>query len=209
MTLAEIADEVRRARFTAAGTGEPESWVRHAYGRVWSAEEWTFKRVGPTAFPVSAGATDLPDDADRVLVLTDPEQEEPLTYVEPGDFDRYLSPGLPAGGPSWFTIYNRQIVVAPVPDGGYTFDLSYQRRLSHFNVSAEPVAGHMVAGDDSPLWPDDHHDILITGGLVRGLQLKNDPTWPPLADEFRQQLQDMRDSYLDKPGPVQYGRDAL
>jgi hypothetical protein len=66
------------------------------------------------------------------------------------------------------------------------------------------VGGYFTAGTDYPLW-DDHHSILIPRAQVLGLKSLNDPTWPPLQDEYDQQIELMKLDYLPN-FPSTWGR---
>jgi hypothetical protein len=73
--------------------------------------------------------------------------------------------------------------------------VSYRRRLAHKNAAGTVVGGYFTDGSDYPLW-DDHHSILIPRAQSIGLKSLNDPTWPPLQDEYDRQIELMMLDYL-------------
>ena len=183
-------------------------WLATAYQDVWSAADWTFKRVSRVSFPLTAGISTptMPSDFGDAIELYD-DMGEVLVRLSQERFEEEFADILvqsQTGTPEVYTVVNRQIEVAPIP-GAVTFRLSYFRRLSHKEENGTTVTGGFMDEDtDYPLW-DDHHSVLIPRATAIGLQEINDPTWDQAQEEYERQLARMRDDYVQQNPAVQWG----
>jgi hypothetical protein len=203
-----LQDAVLGRRVPAASQrNNAKRWLATAYQDVWSAAEWTFKRVSRADLATIAGDSTpvMPVDFQDVLDLYD-SFGEPLLRLSQERFEYEFGDILAQsqiGLPDAYTVVNRRIEIAPVP-GGETFKLSYLRRLSSRTASLVVQAGFMVDDDDYPLW-DDHHSVLIPRALAIGLLEINDPTWQEAQEEYERQLARMRDDYVQINPARQWG----
>lgn len=203
LTYAQLVAAVLQNRFPASLTGTAQQWLAVAYQEVWDAANWTFKHVSRASFYTSADgtssgtATETPlmptafADATRLL----DDLGCPLGRYSQGEFEDAFTSDTSTGRPWAYAVIDRQVHLGPTPDKAYLFKLSYRRRLAHKDASGNVVAGFLAADTDVPVW-DDHHRVLVPRAQMIGLKEKNDPTWPPLDDEWQRGLLGMRRDYL-------------
>jgi hypothetical protein len=212
MTYAGIYNAVLGRRFPASTqTTNAKRWVDTAYQDVWSADDWTFKRMPYQALAVVAGNNQptMPADFGREIDLYDNFGTQ-LVQMDQSRFERmYLGTLVPGGQgqfgtPSAYMVANRQIYLSQPPVASTNYYLSYQRRMAHKNSGGTVVSGPMSADTDVPLW-DDHHAILITRATVIGLIEINDPSWKQQQDEYERQLDRMKKDYVERQPAVQWG----
>lgn len=205
-------------RFPAASqTTNALRWLATAYADVWSAAEWTFKRVSLSNLSVTAGNEKpaMPADFSETVGLFDQYGDE-LTRLSQEQFEHEFAADLALGttGAPWaYMCVDGKLTLGPKPNATTTFKHSYMRRLSHLQSDQVTVAaGFMDAGTDYPLWPD-HHSILIPRAVAIGLQEINDPTWEGPQQEYERQLARMEVQHTQKrvgtghmAGAAQWGR---
>lgn len=191
-----LQDAVLGRRFPAASQrNNSKRWLASAYQDVWSATDWTFKRVSLSTLTLSAGdpTPTMPADYADTINIYD-EQGNELKRLSEEEFERYSVDPTFVGTPYLYAVVNRQLIFAPSP-GGNTFKHSYFRRLSHKESDGTTVTGGFMDEDsDYPLW-DDHHAVLIPRATAIGLIEVNDPTWEQAQGEYERQLDRMKDDY--------------
>jgi hypothetical protein len=204
-----LQDAVLGRRFPAASQRtNAKRWLATAYQDVWSAEDWTFKRVSRASLTMTAGDTTptMPADFGSAIELFD-DSGNKLEYLSQERFERYFAADLivsTAGTPYAYTVVNRQIEVSSAP-GTATYKLSYYRRLSHKESDGTTVtAGFMDEDSDYPLW-DDNHAVLIPRATAIGLIEVNDPTWQQAQEEYERQLGRMMSDYEQPQPSYQWG----
>jgi hypothetical protein len=208
LTYQALQNAVLGRRFPAATqTDNAKRWLSTAYTDVWTAVDWTFKRVSRQALTMTnADSTPtMPADFGQVLDLYD-DSGVPLVHLGQDEFEGTYGDVLinsQTGLPEAYMVVNRQIHVAPLPTGT-TFYLSYVRRLSHRQANGDVAAGFMIEPDDYPLW-DDHHALLIPRAVSIGLQEINDPTWSGPQEEYERQLARMERDYVVEYPARQWG----
>jgi len=204
-----LQDAVLGRRFPAASQRpNAKRWLATAYQDVWSAEDWTFKRVSRASLTVTANdlTPGMPTDFGQMIALYDGFGDK-LEYLSQERFERYFAPELilaTSGNPSFYTVVDRQIYLSSSP-GNTTFHISYVRRLSHKQSDQLTVApGFMDDDIDYPLW-DDNHSVLIPRATAIGLIELNDPTWSEAQAEYERQLDRMRFDYEERRPAIQWG----
>jgi hypothetical protein len=208
LTYVQLQDAVLGRRFPAASQrSNAKRWLATAYADVWSAAEWTFKRVSRAPLTMVDGDSTpvMPADFGEALDLFD-ETGYPLLRLSQEDFERAYGDVLmqsQTGTVEAYTVVNRQIEVAPAPTGG-SFFLSYTRRLAHRNADGTIAAGFMDADTDYPFW-DDHHSLLIPRAYAIGLMELNDPTWSGPQEDYERQLARMERDYEHQRPQRQWG----
>lgn len=215
MTYGELQDEVIDLRLKESQRSSVMQWINLRYQFVWGYADWPWKRVGPADLTLTAGdSTPTPPvDFNRPLRLYDHQGSE-LAWLSPDEFDKeYLYSELSGtrGRPQAFKWVHNQVFVAPVPDAAYTYELVYERKLSHL-VSGAITLGPMDSALDEPIWDSAYHYVLVYGALADGLRLENDPTYPQIEEQFAVGLQSMLDHYLPTQSPagnMQFGADTL
>jgi len=199
-----IYQAVLGSRFPAASQEtNSKRWVDTAYQDVWSAADWTFRRVPRFAFAVTSDTPAMPTDFADAISLFDPDGAE-LERLSEEEFERYATPA-DVGTPYAYSVVNRQIYLSASTSG--TYALSYRRRLAHKDFFNAVVGGPMALDTDAPLW-DDHHSILIPRATAIGLQEINDPTWEQPQAEYERQLSRMKQDYEQVRPAKQWGKDC-
>jgi hypothetical protein len=214
--FSEIYDDVITARFKATQTTQIKRWINLREAQIWAAAEWPWKIVGPTALVVTAADNTpaLPADIDRPTAVYD-DNGYRLSYLIQTEFDDAFLPSQIAstsGRPSAFKWNNGVLTLGVVPSPGYSFTLTYLRKLCHYASGAVITSGPMTADTDYPIFDTEWHEILVIGAIATGLKLENDPTWQSLEQEFALMLSNMADHYLPAvavAGNMQYGADRL
>lgn len=208
LTYLQLQDAVLGRRFPAASQRDnAKRWLSTAYTDVWTAADWTFKRVSRQAFAMTSGDSTpvMPDDFGQVLELYDDSGVAMMKLAQDEFEYRYsdILLNFQQGLPEAFTVVNRQIHVAPLPSTT-TFHLSYKRRIAHRESDDSVSAGFMDEDTDYPLW-DDHHSILVPRAVAIGLQEINDPTWEASQEEYERQLARMQEDYIVERPTRQWG----
>lgn len=202
-------------------TGNPltklQQLVQAAEGVVWGAGDWIFKKVGPVVvtFGLNGQITMPADFGSSLLVLDD--QENPLVALEPDQFDRLYQSAIQqqqrAQRPEAYKIVNRVLQVAPLPAaaiGGY---MSYKRRQCHYLSDGVTIAaGEMGIDTDLPLWPSNHHMVLVWNALVMAGVADADVASILWDQSYESALQAMVDELTGTDTgttTLSYGRDTL
>jgi hypothetical protein len=213
-TYVDLQDAVLDKRFPSSRRASVTQWLAVAYQDVWDAGNWSFKQVSREAWYTTADGTSsglasatptMPATLGRVTRIFDDLGDELDEYDEDSFEGRFSALDVQGttGRPYAFTVIDRQIHLAPKPDAAYLFNVSYRRRMAHRNVGGVAVAGFMTQSDDSPLWSD-HQWILVPRAQAIGLKMLNDPTWPPLQDEYDRLLTSMKRDYEQRAFPRQW-----
>jgi hypothetical protein len=193
VTFAQIYTELTDLRWNTQATklAQVKRWVNQAEIAVWNAAPWIFKRVPPVSAAVTAGINSLtmPADFGKVHRLYD-YLGDPVTYYAPDEFYLRNEDDQVAdrrGEPTEYTVVNRTIYLAPIPQTSRSFKLTYRRRYAHYNNVASVIAGVMSVDTDTPLWDSEFHYILVPWAMILGQKLEQDPT----GDALRQERDEM------------------
>lgn len=215
MTFRELQDEVLTLRFKEGRRPSSKLWINTRYGDIWSAADWPFKHVSPSNVAVTTGNANpvLPAGFRRAHRIYD-QYGNPLSEMLPQDFDdayRYYAVNNVTGQPTDFKVVNGVLTLGPTPNVTATFTVAYERGPVHYNGSSVETALPMTADSDTPIWDSSYHYILVFGAMSMGLRLENDPSWPAVEDEFRNELSGMMNELLppDRGETTQFGRDLL
>ena len=215
MTYQELQDAVIFNRFKEPmRTPHVKRWITSEYAYIWGVADWIFKRV--SAFETGAELTITAGDntptmpaafAEAIGLLN--HNGDPLTQLDPRTFEAsYRDPGASRGEPEAFTVVNRIIYLGPTPSTARTFYLPHKRTLCHKADGTTVTAGKMDSNADTPLWGEEHHEVLIAGARARGKKREQDPTWQADEDERDALLSVMMgDPIANNVGS--YGRDSL
>lgn len=212
MSFDEIVNEIIQIRFKSGQRASARRWVNLRYQSIWAYADWPWKRQGPVGLIVVQGNANpqLPPGFQRPVLVFDEAGNE-LEWMEPDEFDRihrYGQVNQSKGRPASFKWVDNTIALGPTPDSNYNFGLVYDRKPTYMANGATPTSGPMVNGTDVPIWDEQYHYILVTGGIATGLRLENDPTYPQMEDDFSGQLNSMQDYYLPTAagaGHLQFG----
>lgn len=201
-------------------------WINSRYARLWTAFEWSFKIVEPTAMATVAGNRylTLPSDFGAMRNLFDESGTNEIQFLESAVFNRRYVGGRilgQTGKPEAFTVVDGKVILGPIPNAVYTFFGEYKRKLVCDDGSGGPglrgvaVVGMMrrtVPTTDKP-WgiPQEHYETLVIGARALGLKLVNDTAWFALEQQHDDLVQGMlADNLLhdDESGANrQYARD--
>jgi len=208
LTYLQLQDAVLGRRFPAASQRDnAKRWIATAYQDVWSAADWTFKRVSRATLAMTSGDSTptMPTDFGDAIELYD-DAAVPMMRLAQDEFEyRYgdIILASQTGLPEAYTVVDRQIHVAPLPTTT-TFRLSYMRRLAHREIDDSVAAGFFDEDSDYPLW-DDHHSVLIPRATAMGLKEINAPTGDQAQEEFERQLSRMKEDYTTLRPQRQWG----
>jgi hypothetical protein len=209
LTYLNLQDAILGRRFPAASQrANSKRWLATAYQDVWSAADWTFKRVSRATFAVVSGNNQptMPATFGDAIELFD-NQGARLLRLSEEDFERAYADSIvtvTTGVPVAYMVVNRQIHLAPIPSVTANFALSYTRRVSCRDTALAVKAGVMSVDTDYPLW-DDHHSVLIPRAVAIGLIELNDSTSDAAQAEYERQLARMRDDYEHTLPQTQWG----
>jgi hypothetical protein len=218
MTFKNMQDEIIDLRFNETNRTRVKRWLNATEAKVWSAFEWPFKFVEAASLPIGSGdytpdMTMLPGFFRVARGGFQDDLGNVLRYMAPDDFDENYrgTMNVESGRPRDFTVRNAQIYLGPTPDADYTYTISYERDLVHFNTNGDLIGGEMTADSDYPVWGSSFHYLLVPGAMELGLVMVNDPTAMAVGAEFGAELLRMADHYLppDIPETQQYGADRL
>ena len=182
MTRAQLRAELQATGFgvSTADVTSQNYWLDAAYTWVWNAADWSFLNVDQASLAVTVGddTPTMPGDLGVVRWILDDAGSE-LEELEPRNFDDLYRPGVidaVRATPSSFKVVNRIVTLGPVPDATKTFTWSYERRVSHYQSDGVTVAsGTMGADADIPLWPADHHQVLVWAAATVGHGARSSP----------------------------------
>lgn len=213
MTLDEIVKEVVQIRFKASQRESAKRWVNVRYQAIWGYADWPWKRQGPIDMPLVVGNANpvLPVGFLRPIIVFDDTGGE-VEWMEPDEFDRihrYQQVNNTRARPDCFKWVDNVITLGPAPDSAYTFGLSYERKMTYLQGGTTPATGQLTGDNDTPIWDQSYHYILVHGAIATGLRLENDPTYPAMEEEYEAMLASMQDHYLPTASPsghLQYGR---
>jgi hypothetical protein len=205
VTRAELRASVTRQAFDGNDAAEINRWLNQADAALWISEEWKW-RYGTTHVTVtadSAAVTVVPDDFDIPLGMWRNTGER-LTYLPPEDFfDVFWEANTTETGTPWaYTITNEALEVGPAAaETSVNYLLYYQSAYGHMDDGTDFSVGPMDADDDTPVFPEELHYILVYWARMIGKALRADPT-AKLEEALRDEaLEAMRKNWLvDKRG---------
>lgn len=184
---------------------------------VWGAGDWLFKKVAPAAVTFGTnGKITMPADFGSSLLILD-DQENPLTPLEADEFDRLyqsaIQSNLTGQRPEAYKIVNRILEVGPHPVAAIGGLMSYKRRQCHFaSDGVTVVAGEMTNDTDLPLYPSNHHMVLVWATLVMAGVANADVAsilWDQSYDSALQAMVDELTGTDTGTTTLSYGRDSL
>lgn len=162
MNLAAMRNEVLNTGFDSTVYGARiTQWLNDAQGSV--ARQVDFYGDEATqVIPTVAGTVSYawPADMGRVRTLFNPAVNSELRRVSLRDIDR--SP-VATGQPQYFAVDGATTHLYPTPDGVYSLSLRYWRL---------PPA--LVNDTDTPIFPPDYHDMLISYALWKCYERDDD-----------------------------------
>jgi len=202
MTYQEVYTECIDLRFNnlTLKVAQVKKWVNWAEIWVWNAAPWVFKRVPPASLTITAldNTPTMPPDFGKARRLYDYLGDR-LEYHDPDEFDDLFEGDIIAnrtGEPTDYTVRNRQIELAPIPQTNRTYKLPYRRRYSHLNNVDTVVAGVMSATTDKPIWDVEHHYLLVPTALILGMKLEVDQTAESLRNQRDEMLAAMKEELV-------------
>lgn len=211
LTFLDMQTELVDLRFGAGRRENIKKWINSRYRLVFGMRDWPFRHVYRESVTIdgtgAVSATVSP--LRRAFALELASDGSALNFVQPSVMrEEFLANNTNSGVPVDYMQIDNVLQVRPVPSGSVAASLSYQRAVCCFKQDGTIRAGGMVADDDYPLWPQEHHYLLVTGGMAVGLKNVNDPTWEALDQEYGMALDLMLDDLFpaDTYGNLQYGR---
>ena len=187
MTFLEIVNEVLFDRFSESRRESIKRYVNARYGRVWSAESWTFKRIAVTVAQAandnSIALADIGIQRVEGIWRTQGNYNYNVDPLRPEDYFKWTS--AVSGTPYDFTIHGDTIYLDKSPSSTESLIVLGEKKF---------VA--MTTDGESPLIPSEFHMMLVHGAASEALRMENDPTWQGFEQDYQAYLADMKSSYL-------------
>lgn len=210
MTRSEMRTAIQATGFGSASTDTTqqnnwlamaEAWVWNAAGRV--GRRWSFARVTDQSLTVAASDSSptMPTAFSRALAIYD-HNGAPLTEMSPIRFDELFRESIADSQtedpPYAFMQVDRQVYLGPTPGASRTFKLDYERYLCHRADGSTITAGAMNSDNDTPVFPAEHHMIVVYHAAMVGHALSSNPmavTMQTLRDDaLSPMLEDLAES---------------
>lgn len=187
MTYKEIVDEVLFDRFAETRRASINRYVNARYGRVWAAENWSFKRIVVTS-SVLAGVSNVTLSTLGLQRIESIFRFSGNVYYgldadRPEDFFNWAT--SVGGTPLGFTVYGDTVHLERSPSSTESLRILGEKKF---------VA--LSADGDVPLLPEEFHMMLVHGAASEALRMENDPTWQGFEQDYQAYLNDMKASYL-------------
>ena len=187
MDFLELQDSVLEERFGEHRRADVKRWINYRYGRLWSTEDWAFKRaIGSVTLPNGQNTVAL-TGFQRILGLWDASvvpYTSVMDAIRPEDF--YARAGEFRTIPLGFTLIGNTLHFDRQASGNRTF-----------TIVGELAFEELVADGDVPLIPVEFHQTIVSGASAQGLREENDPTWKDLEADFQAGVDDMKKGYLN------------
>jgi hypothetical protein len=160
------------------------SFLNDTYYEFCSLEVWPFLETTNASVLTVVGnpiLTNMPADWRAVLNILNtttgnflsPERRETIEKR----FSIYM---LTRGEPVWYYRLGNTIKLYNVPDAVYTLSVDYVKRPAALTT---PTTG---GSDSSPIFPVDHHRLLVLGALAKANAMEDDPTTAQYFDGLYQ-----------------------
>lgn len=186
MTFLELQDDVLTDRFDSSKRASVKTWINYRYGRLWGAEDWTFK-YAVVPYSVSLNQSTVPlSTIQRPLAVWDTTispSYQGMTADRPESF--YNGASRAASIPSRFTVVGTNLILDRPAS-----------RATTLQILGELAFVPLSADADVPLIPTEFHRMLASGAVAEGLRNRNDPFWQDKENEFQAAYQDMKRNYL-------------
>lgn len=196
-------------------TTQQNLWLDAAYTWVWNAFDWTFKQVSMESLTVTASDSTptMPGGIGEIQELID-NQGMTLERLDEDTFNSIYQYGVvnsQTGRPIHYKFVNRVLTLGPTPSAAATFYISYERRLSHFQSDGTTVvAGSFDADTDIPIFPAEHHMILVYHACMVGHGILSNPAAVNFKSLRDDALTAMIEDLADSVGRgSQYGRELV
>lgn len=211
LPFVDMQNELVSLRFGEAKRSSCKLWINHRYRQLFGMRDWPFRYVEREAVTINSSGTlaSFSSPLRRAFALELASDGSSLAFVQPDTMRLdYPVNQTSAATPQEYTVRGGIVYVKPAPSGDTSAYLSYQRSVCCYKADGTIRTGAMTADDDYPLWPEEHHYLLVLGGMATGLKNVNDPTWEALEQEYAIGVDSMIDDLFppDTYGNIQYGR---
>ena len=149
LTFQEIVNRVLSHAFNEGDRENAKQWVCDYYRRTWDLIDWPFKIPDLAELLVVGGRPDAGDAGRPVAGDRDPRrQQRPVWARSPRRRSTTTATATrtTTGRPSSYWMNGRQAVLGPVPASDYTFQIRYERGVTHRDAAGNYVAGPPVGG---------------------------------------------------------------
>lgn len=186
MTFLELQNEVLSDRFAETKRPNAKRWINYRYGRLWAAEDWTFK-YAVVSYNLALNASTIPlGTIQRPISVWDSTTSpgyDMSEAIRPEVFydTATRTPGVPVG----FTVIGSNIMLSNPASSARTYQVLGQ--LGFVELSAD---------GDVPLIPSEFHLLLAQGAAAEGLKDENDPSWQGKENDFKDGYEDLKKGYL-------------
>lgn len=200
---------------TVAGKDTLNRLLDTAYGWVWSQASWRFKKVSGTTMSLAASdaATALPTAIAKVTELID-DVGDPVQEYDSDEFEDYFRVDIlnsVRGRPDAFTIVDDGVGVLSarwnkINDAARNYTVSGERGVHHRADGSTLTVGLWNSDLDTPVWPAEHHMLLVYQAALEGLILANDPSYAAIAALRDEALGAMEEDLAELTPPLHFPR---
>jgi hypothetical protein len=186
MDFLALQNDVLSDRFSESKRANAKNWINYRYGRLWAAEDWTFK-YALVSYNVALGASTIPlGTIQRPIALWDTTTSPSYTPIESSRPEIFYNDASTASSvPVGFTVVGSNIILNQPVSGARTYQV-----LGELGFVA------LAADGDTPLIPSEFHLILSHGATAEGLKDENDPSWQGKEADYDSAYQDLKKGYL-------------
>lgn len=209
MNYKELQDAAILGRFKEADRPTIATWLNTRAQRIWNSIRWSFAASDIIAITLASGNNTVAFPALlRTVEHVYDDLGDELEKIPYAELKSRYRADLIAGRldrPRHFSVRNRSIILGPAPNSGYTWACDGQLVWGHDDGAGNFVAGDMSADTDLPYWPANHHELLVPAARSSVMQLRSDPSFPPLETTVNDLYAAMVDELAEDHGISSYG----
>lgn len=173
MLASEMVIEMADHGFGDISDSRALSFLNDTYYEFTGLETWPFLETENAAVLTVVGnatLTNMPTDYRAILGITNLTTGNTLSPERRETIQKRFSQSLTVRGePAWYYRLGNAIRLYNVPDAIYTLQVDYLKRVAALTT---PTTGGL---DSSPIFPVDHHRLLVIGALAKANIMEDDP----------------------------------
>lgn len=182
MVVSEMLSEIRDHGFDDLTDTRILGFLNAIYRNVCTRYPWPFMERTATLTVNANGLVTSPTDINKIVRIVNTATGQRVRPRRMDDFTSSHSAHLDLGGdPLEYYFIGSQIYVWPISTSA-PLTVRYIRRVPALTVSP----------DAAPILPEDHHDVLILGALIRCYMMEDDfENSAMFTNAFEKRFQDM------------------
>jgi hypothetical protein len=160
MNLGQLKTSVQARGFAADTVTSQVEMVNSVYRELYSMREWWWLEASSSAVATVIGTqayTPSPTTFQTIkrVWLVSAGVEIPLEYLPPHDLRKRTNDNDSNARPKYWSFFNAQIQLYPVPEAVYTIGYDYISRPAD-----------LAADGDTPVIPSQYHDVMVWGAVA-------------------------------------------